>query len=182
MRVFAAGRSHARVLGALTASALALSGCGYHLMGGKGFFGPDVHTIELVAFENDTREPGLEQMIAEAMNEEFARRGWLDPLLQGQSAKPDLVMRGVIHNATVHASSYSSGALALEEALEVTLDVNVKRGDSSEIVWQHPRVRVRDVFMASADPMVYASNKEQALRRISSEIAERVHDELFQKF
>ena len=30
--------------------------------------------------------------------------------------------------------------------------------------------------------MVYASNKEQALRRVASAIAERVHDELFQRF
>ena len=134
-----------------------------------------------MAFENETREPGLEQLIGEALNEEFARRGWLDPKLQGQGAS-DLVMRGVLHSASVHSSSYSSRALALEEAIEVSLDVSVRRAQSSEIVWQHPGLKMREVFLSSADPQVYASNKEQALRRISSEIAERVHDELFQRF
>jgi hypothetical protein len=178
------GSVHARVpraIGAL-ALALALCGCGYHALGGRGFFGKDVRSIELVAFENQTREPGLEQLIAEAMNEEFARRGWLDPELEGQSRKPDLVMRGVLHTATVRSSSYSAGALALEESIEVTFDVSVRRAESSELVWQHPGFRVREVFLSSADPQVYASNKEQALRRVSSEIAGRVHDELFQRF
>jgi hypothetical protein len=182
MSVSHAGGIHARVLGAIAAFELALSGCGYHVLGGRGVFGPDVHSIELVAFENETREPGLEQLITEAMNEEFARRGWLDPELQGQSPNPDLIMRGVLHSATVRSSSYSSGALALEESIEVILDVNVRRSQSSEIVWQHPGFRVREVFLSSADPQVYASNKEQALRRVSSEIAQRVHDELFQRF
>jgi hypothetical protein len=85
--------SHVRVVTALVVGALALSGCGYHFVGGKGVFGPDVHTIELLAFENESREPGLEQLIAQAMNEEFARRGWLEPRLEGQTPSGDLVMR-----------------------------------------------------------------------------------------
>jgi len=177
----AAGGSHACVVAALLAT-LAFSGCGYHFVGGKGVFGPDVRTIELLAFENESREPGMEQLIGVAMNEEFARRGWLEPRLEGQTPSGDLVMRGAIKSVTVHSTSYSSGALALEESIEVIFDVNVKRAESTEVLWQHPRFRVREVFLASADPQVYASNKEQALRRVSSEIAERVHDELFQKF
>jgi len=182
MSVPAGGGTHARALGAIAVCALAAWGCGYHALGGRGVFGADVRSIELVAFENETREPGLEQLIAEALNEEFARHRWLDPELEGQSAKPDLVMRGVLRSATVRSSSYSSSALALEESIEVVLDVTVRRAQSSEVVWQHPGFRVREVFLSSADPQVYASNKEQALRRVSSEIAERVHDELFQRF
>jgi hypothetical protein len=182
MQVFADGVSRVRVLAALAAAALAHTGCGYHFVGGRDVFGPDVHSIELFAFENETREPGLEQLIAQALNEEFARRGWLEPKLEGQISSPDLVMRGVIHTVTVHSSSYSSSALALEEAVDVVLDVNVRRAQSTEVVWQHPHFRVHEVFRASADPQVYASNKEQALRRVSSEIAQRVHDELFQRF
>jgi hypothetical protein len=172
--------SHARLVAAL--AVFALAGCGYHPINGRGAFGPDTHSIELFAFENQTREPGLEQLIANAMNEEFARRGWLEPQLEGQTSNPDLILRGVLHTVTVHSSSYSSSALALEESVEVIFDVNVKRAQTSEVVFQHQHFRVREVFLSSADPQVYASNKEQALRRVSSEIAERVHDELFQRF
>jgi hypothetical protein len=170
------------VRGLLVASLLALAACGYTPVGGRDVFGPDVHSIELVAFENLTREPGLEQMVADAMAEEFERRGWLEPELQGQVANPDLVMRGTLQSALVRSASYSAGGFALEESIDVIFDVTVKRASSDELLYQHPAFRIHEVFLSSADPQVYASNKEQALRRVSSEIAERVHDELFRRF
>jgi hypothetical protein len=162
--------------------AVLLCACGYRAMDGRGTFGPDVKTIELCAFENESREPGLEQMIGDAMVEEFGRRAWLTPELQGSTPSPDLVLRGTLHSAVVRSTTYSSGALALEERIEVTFDVDVRRGGSNELVYQHPDFRMTEVFLSSADPQVYASNKEQAMRRLSSAVAERVHDELFERF
>lgn len=167
---------------ALAGLLLPLVACGYRPLDGKGVFGPDVKTIEVEAFDNASTAPGLEQQIADAMVEEFARRAWLEPVLQDQVANPDLVMSGELLTADVRSNSYSAGGLALEERVEVRFDVSVKRGASGEVVYRHPGWSVTEVFLSSADPMVYASNKEQALRRVASVIAERVHDELFQRF
>jgi hypothetical protein len=166
----------------LSACAVLMTACGYRALDGRGAFGDDVKTIELRTFDNESREPGLEQMIGDAMVEEFGRRAWLEPELAGSQVSPDLVLRGVVHSATVRSTSYSSGALALEERIEVRMDVDVRRGGSGELVYQHPDFRMTEVFLSSADPQVYASNKEQALRRLSSAVAERVHDELFERF
>ena len=173
--------TRARVLATLAAAA-ALSACGYRPIGGRGFFGPDVKTIEVVAFENQSREPGLPHLIAQAMSEEFARRGWLDPKPEGEIASPDLIMRGVVHSALVHSSSFSKGGFVLESTIDVDVDVSVQRAATGQVLLQHPAMREHEVFLASADPQVYQSNKEQALRRMSSALAERVQDELFQKF
>jgi hypothetical protein len=179
MRVRSSGGIRTGAAAAVALLALVATACGYRALDGRNAFGPDVHTIRLVAFENESREPGLEQQVADAMNEEFLRRGWLEPEV---GTTGDLVMSGVLHSASVRANSYSSGGLALEERIEIRLDVSVRRTTSGEIVYQHPDFRETEVFLSSADPMVYASNKEQALRRVSSAIAERVHDELFQRF
>jgi hypothetical protein len=167
---------------ALAAVLLAPLACGYRALDGRGAFGPDVKTIEVEAFENSSTAPGLEQQVADAMVEEFARRAWLEPVLQGQVSNPDLILSGLLRTADVRSNSFSAGGLALEERVEVRFDVSVKRSVSGEVVYQHPSFSVTEVFLSSADPMVYASNKEQALRRVASVIAERVHDELFQKF
>lgn len=182
MRVRRSGGTCTGAVAAASLLALVVTACGYRPLDGREAFGPDVRTIELVAFENESREPALEEQIGDAMNEEFARRGWLEPELGGKAAGSDLVMNGVVHSANVRANSYSSGGLALEERVEVRFDVSVRRATSGELVYQHPDFRVTEVFLSSADPNVYASNKEQALRRVSSAIAERVHDELFQRF
>lgn len=161
---------------------IAFCGCGYHALDGRTAFGPDVRTIELDAFENESREPGLEQQVADALVEEFARRAWLEPVLQGQIASPDLIMTGRLESADVRSTSYSSGGLALEQRVEVKFEVSVRQRESGKVVYRHPDFSVTEVFLSSADPQVSASNKEQALRRVSSSIAERVHDELFQRF
>ena len=50
----------------------------------------------------------------------------------------------------------------------MSFDVSVKRNASGELVYRHPSFSVTEVFLSSADPKVYASNKEQALRRVAS--------------
>jgi hypothetical protein len=168
------------IRGLLVCSLLALAACGYKPVGGRDVFGPGVRSIELVAFDNQTREPGLEQMVAEAMLEEFERRRWLEPDLQGQVANPDLVMRGILLSATVRSSSYSAGGFALEVDRR---DLRRERApdDLGEVLYQHPEFRVHEVFLSSADPQVYASNKD---RRCGGSRARSPSesDELFQRF
>jgi hypothetical protein len=155
----------------LVLCAVLTTACGYRALDGRGAFGPDVRTIELRAFENASREPGLEQLFGDAMVEEFGRRAWLEPELAGSTPAPDLVMSGTVHSASVRSTTYSSGALALEERIDVVFDVAVRRGASGELVYQHPDFRMTEIFLSSADPQVYASNKEQALRRLSAAVA-----------
>src|SRR5688572_10024339 len=85
----------------MTACVVLMTACGYRALDGRGAFGADVKTIELNAFENESREPGLEQLIGDAMVEEFGRRAWLEPELQGSTPSPDLVLRGTVRSATV---------------------------------------------------------------------------------
>ena len=79
-------------------------------------------------------------------------------------------------------AAFSSGALTIEDRLLVTLDVSVQNASTGREVWRHTRLEVRERFQSSPDVQVYQSNKEPALRRLTSEIAGRIHDELFQKF
>jgi hypothetical protein len=90
--------------------------CGYRPLDGRGVFGPDVRTIEVEAFENASTAPGLEQQVADAMVEEFARRAWLEPVLQGQVANPDLVMSGSLNTADVRSNSTRRAGSHLKNA------------------------------------------------------------------
>ena len=53
------------------------------------------------------------------------------------------------------------------------------RGDG-DVVWRREDWSRVERFTSSSDPQVYLTNKTQALRRITSEMAGRVHDELLQ--
>ncbi len=173
-------KEYARALIVVAVALAALAGCGYRVIDGRGGLGVDLESIEIRVFENRTDEPGFEQMLASALIEEFARRDWLTPTESAGSG--DLIMAGVVEVVRVLPSSYSSVALPVEDRLELSIDVSVSRAVSDEIIWQHPRLAVSDNFNSSPEPNVYESNKEQALRRLSSLISERIHDELFQRF
>ena len=64
--------------------------------------------------------------------------------------------------------------------VEVGLRVELTRGESGELVWRHDLLRESELYPASSDAGVELNNKTQALRRISSVVAARIHDELQQ--
>lgn len=155
-------------------------GCGYHRWDESRVFGAEVRRIEIRMFENRSSEPGLERLLADAVQEEFARRGVLTPTWAPGSG--DLVLRGMIRDVQVKTTAFSSVGMTLEDQVSVRLDVSVARASDAESIYQRTGLLETERFAASADPQVYEANKEEALRRITAEVAARIHNELFQTF
>ncbi len=173
--------THSRIrLGAVLVVLLGL-GCGYRYVDPRGVFGPDVTRIEIAPLQNQSSEPAFGRMLGDALVEEFARRGVLTPVYRGGGVA-DLVLSGVVQEVEVIPAAFSSVSLTVEDRLLVTVDVSVQNVSTGQEVWRHPKLQVRERFQSSPDAQVYESNKEQALRRLTSEIAGRIHDELFQTF
>lgn len=159
---------------------IAAQGCGYRFVDERAVFGPEIRRIEIRAFENESTEPGYEQVLADALSEEFSRRGALEPVHARELG--DLVLEGRIEAVTVQVRSFSSVALAVEDTVELRVDVEVRRRAGGGVVWKRDDLRLTELFLSSPDPNVELSNREQALRRLSALLAERIHDELFQVF
>ncbi len=164
---------------AVAIATLALSGCGYRLIGAPAAGAS--RSIELVTFENRTAAPGFERMLAEALSEEFARRGELRAVRPGAPAS-DLALQGVVRKVTIAPSAFSSVSLELENRVEVVVEVAVFSGAERELLWRDERLTEAEQFLSSADAQVRESNREQALRRIAADLAARIHDELTQTF
>jgi len=158
--------------------------CGYAPVDPRGVFGADVRAIELQMFENRSTEIGLEAMLADAFQEEFVRRGLLKPLYQAddESSRSQLVLSGTIVATILEPTAFSSVELSLEDRIDVVISLGVQRRETGQLVLDRRDLRFSERFLASADPNVYESNKEQALRRISTRAASQLHDELFQQF
>jgi outer membrane lipopolysaccharide assembly protein LptE/RlpB len=170
-----------RSLRALAAVALsALAGCGYSLVDERALVDPELRDIQMRTLENRTSEGGFEGLLADALREEFVRRGALEPVLSDGSTRAPYVLEGTVLGATVRSSAFSSVALTLEDQIEMVVSLEVARA-AGDVVWQNPELRVAERFLASPDPQVYESNKEQALRRLAARMAQSVHDGLFQQ-
>ncbi len=157
---------------------MVLTSCGYRPVGGTPVFGADVQQLEIRMFENPTNEPGLEQVLGEALMEEFMRGGRLRAVPAGESGRSQVVLSGVIQRVYVRPSSFSSVAISVEDSLEVTVNASVLRIDTGEILWEGFGLSARQNFLSSADPLVYKSNKQMAMLRVATLIAENIHDGL----
>jgi hypothetical protein len=159
---------------------VAVGACGYRVPAPLQGPGGEPLRVEVRMFENRSAEPGFEELLAAALAEELMRRGYLEPHYGGAAGPEVLVIDGTIRSAEIRPTSFSSVGLALEYLILVELEVEVLRGGGAERVWRQPRLRERERYLASSDAGVERSNREQALRRIASEVAGRIHDELAQ--
>ena len=173
------GSPAGRPLLLLGVAALVL-GCGYRVFDGRDVFGAEVTQIEVTLFENESVEPSFGVLVGDAVVETFGMRGPLVPVWGEPATGADLVLRGVIRSVTVRPSAFSPSGLARENRVEVLLDTDVRRAGSGDVVW-NDHIVVNELFLASPDAQVNQTNKEQALRRLSGLLAERIYDGLFQR-
>lgn len=156
-------------------------GCGYRLLDAPGPADADAAKVEIRFFDNRSDQVGVERLFAAALAEEFSRRGTFEPVL-GVGTGPALILQGQVLEVRVTPVAYSSVGLALEERVEVVLDVEMVRRPGLEEVWKNEHLELKTRFLASSDNEVYQNQKEEALRRLASGAAGRIHDELLQSF
>ena len=166
-----------RLAAALIGFAVAAAGCGYQLV---DYARPEGGTrrVALPTLRNDSYEPGVELLVADALRREFLRRGAFQ--LMDDPAAADLVVSGSVLRVQTSSTSFSSVVLALEYQVSLTLDLHAKRADGAEIPLDPRSLRETERYLASADVAALRRNREEALRRLASVLAMRVHDEVFE--
>jgi len=153
-------------------------GCGYSMVRYRGALG-DVRRVAITSLENDSYDPGLDLVVTDALVREFARRGAL--VVVDDPDQADLVIGGRVLPLRTGGRSFSSVLLALEYQVTLTLDLQVKRRDGSLVKIDPTAQSESELFIASADLEATRKNRDEALRRVSTLLAGRVHDALFER-
>jgi hypothetical protein len=162
---------------ALLVLACAAAGCGYQLV---DYARPEgaKRRVALPTLRNDSYEPGVELLVADALRREFLRRGAFQ--LSDDPKTADVVISGSVLPLQTQSTSFSSVVLALEFQVSLTLELSARRSDGSEVALDSRSLRETERYLASADVNALRRNREEALRRIASVLAVRVHDEVFE--
>jgi hypothetical protein len=155
----------------------AVVGCGYQLV---DYARPEggARRVALPTLRNDSVEPGVELLVADALRREFLRRGAFR--LTEDPAAADLVLSGSVLPIRTSSTSFSSVVLALEYQVSLSLDLHARRADGSEVPLDPRSLRETERYLASADVAALRRNREEALRRLASLLAVRVHDEVYE--
>lgn len=155
----------------------AAAACGYQLL---DYARPESGTrrVALPTLRNDSYEPGVELLVADALRREFLRRGAFQ--LTDDPAAADLVVSGSVLPIQTSSTSFSSVVLALEYQVSLALELHAKRADGTEIPLDSRSLRETERYLASADVGALRLNREEALRRLAGVLAGRVHDAVFE--
>jgi hypothetical protein len=152
-------------------------GCGYSLVRYQGGLG-DVRSVAVDTPRNDSTEPGLEFIVADALRREILRRR--GARLVEDPERADLVLSGRVLPIRVTSRSFSSVVQSLEYEVTLALDLQAARSDGSVLEIDSRALRESERYLASADAEAMLKNRQEALRRAAKLLAGRVYDALYE--
>ena len=183
---------------------LLLAGCGYHFAGGGRSFAPDVRTIGVEAFANETREVGIEKRIAFAIEREFTMRGPLR--VTNTPAAGDLLLTGTVREAADRPVAFNRNDEVLIYETTLALDLELRRRETGELIWRARGLRsvgdyetVASVIITTSpefrastlnaedlggftDIQLAESRRRECLEQIVSNLARDIYDQIMEDF
>ncbi|RJP55427.1 MAG: hypothetical protein C4549_08210 [Deltaproteobacteria bacterium] len=158
---------------------ISLSACGYHFTGKRGTLTPGVKTIAVPFFTNKTFEPRIENLFTDALIEEFLKRGKVDvSKVEGS----DATIIGTIKSFKETPVSFDRNDRVLEYRATVTLDISLKRNDDGIIVWKSSDLSGYHEYTVSSNTAITYNNKIEAIRKVAEDMAEDIHNRIFENF
>jgi len=156
-----------------------VGGCGYGFRGTVNNLPPDIKAVHIPVFVNNTTEGGAEVVFANALIYEFTRGGVIGVVSEAEAQG---IIYGRIKSATVDSVIYASQTQAVDRKVSVVLEVIFRRVDNKKILWQNLDMTRYENFRVGGDPNQTDRNREEALRKISKDLAERIYSGILENF
>jgi hypothetical protein len=158
----------------IACAAVVVAGCSnYRVVRTDEALGP-VRRVAVQTLQNHSFEPGIEAMVSDALRREFQRGGGI--VVVGDPAQADLVVSGTVLDLITTARSFSSVAFGLEYQVELRLALNARRADGTQINLDPTALQDWELYLTSSDVEAERKNRDEALRRLSTVLAERTRE------
>jgi hypothetical protein len=138
---------------------VALAACGVRYGFSQGAFPPNIKTMAIVPFDNQTASPTVQSELFDAMRSELQKRLGVRDAPQGNA---DAIVRGTIvaYDADVPVSFSASPnqTLSARRKLQIVIDIEIVDQKSGKILWE------RKALSADGE---YAERAEQEGRKLA---------------
>jgi outer membrane lipopolysaccharide assembly protein LptE/RlpB len=192
-----------RYIALLILASIYITNCGYHIAGKGSNLPPEVKSIAILILANNTQESNLEQIVTEAIRNEFIRSKRLKVVSEDEA---DVILYGNIKSFDLSAVSFDKNDVVMEYRAEMVLDLSLKKKDDNSILWKDNNLSIIDEYGAEDSVIVTSSpeykernlnvddlrnmtrnvvleeDKKYAIIRIAKDVAERVHNGVFTGF
>jgi hypothetical protein len=167
----------------LTAFCLLLTGpsCGYRVAGRGDRLPPDIKTLAIPIFVNDTPRYRIEQQLSAAVTREFIERTKFRITPKPQGA--DAVLRGTVKDVRAGVITFDlNTGRATSMQIQVTADVKLIDLHSKKVVFSNPNYIFREQYQVSQTTSGLFEEDQPAIERLSRDLAHTLVTEILENF
>jgi outer membrane lipopolysaccharide assembly protein LptE/RlpB len=164
-----------------TSLVLLLPACGYHVGGQGAALPPDIKTIAVPAFRNDTQEYRIEQKLTSAVVRELIERTQFRVTTHPRDA--DAVLYGTvkrIFQGVVTLNPRTGSATALQ--LTVVAGVRLVDKHTGKVVFFNPDYVFREQYQISQAASTLIEEDPAAIDRLSQDFARTLVTDILENF
>lgn len=146
---------------------LALSSCGYHLVGTSTYLPPEIQSLHVELFENKTARADMDQRVAEALNLEWVRRGRFQLVDRADDA--DIVLSGIMTRLGVIPVSFDESGRATEYQMTLLTEVRLHdvREEDPVLLWENKAFSRRTSYIVNEDAVDFFDRQREAMDELS---------------
>ena len=172
-------RSRRAVL--ISAFCFLICSCGYHVAGQGARIPPDVKTIAVPAFENQSSRYRIEQLLSAAVTREFLERTKFR--IVSDPAGADAVLKGTVKDvrAGVVTFDLQTGRAATLQ-IEVTAAVALLDLHTHKTIFANNNYIFREEYQVSQTTSELFEEDQPALERLSRDLARTLVTEILENF
>ena len=157
-----------------------MSGCGYHLKGMGSSLPEEYKTIAILPVVNKSFQADLGPLLDSAIAEEFSRTQRLEVVSESEA---DLVLKTSILKYSDTPSSFSATDQARDYRVQVIIDSVLTDREGSSTVWKGKGLKeMSDYSVVPGEISGAESSRRTAKEELVAELAELIHDSIFEGF
>jgi outer membrane lipopolysaccharide assembly protein LptE/RlpB len=160
---------------------IGLSACGYHIGGQATRIPPDVKTIAVPIFTNETSRFRIEQKLAAAVTREFIER--TKYRITPDPVGADAVLKGTVKDVRSGVVTYDlNTGRATTLQIQVTADVQLVDLHTQKVLFSNPKYVFREEYQVSSSTSEEFQEDEPALTRLSQDLARTLVTDILENF
>jgi outer membrane lipopolysaccharide assembly protein LptE/RlpB len=154
-------------------------GCGYGLVGRSSNLPPDIENIFVSPLENRTLRQQVDQILTQAISEEFLRRPRFK--LVNNVLEADAVLRGAVTGFRVRPVLFGAEqGRASEYEIHVTASMDFRRTDTDEVLWEQPFYSFTEQYEFDSSQLI--DLEDVAIEEVSDDFAQTIVIDLLEGF
>ncbi len=165
----------------MAAVSLLAAACGYHVGGRGALLPPDIKTIAVPIFKNETAQFRIEQSLTSAVVEELIERTRFRVTTNPVGA--DAVLHGTvkqIRSGAVIFNTTNGSATTLQ--IEVVASVDLVDQHTHKTIFSNPSYLFREQYQISQAPSTLIQEDPAAISRLSHDFARTLVTDILENF